>query len=65
MTLIDPLGLLALYPIFGRILIQDIRRAGIGWDELVDDNIFKAWQKWINMIDDIDHVQIPRCYLSR
>ncbi|XP_062714095.1 uncharacterized protein LOC134290888 [Aedes albopictus] len=62
MTLFDPLGLLAPYLIFGKILIQDVWRAGIGWDEQVDDDTFKAWQKWVNIIRDIDQVQIPRCY---
>ncbi|XP_062714292.1 uncharacterized protein LOC134291044 [Aedes albopictus] len=62
MTLFDPLGLLAPYLIFGRVLIQDIWRAGTKWDEQVDDSIFQRWRDWVKILQDIDEVRIPRCY---
>ncbi|XP_062701454.1 uncharacterized protein LOC115254319 [Aedes albopictus] len=62
MTLFDPVGLLAPYLIFGRVLIQDIWRAGTKWDEQVDDSIFQRWRDWVKILQDIDEVRIPRCY---
>ncbi|XP_055632447.1 uncharacterized protein LOC129772938 [Toxorhynchites rutilus septentrionalis] len=62
MTLFDPLGLLTPYLIFGRILIQDVWRAGTKWDELVDNNIFQRWRDWVKILYDINKVRVPRCY---
>ncbi|XP_055618958.1 uncharacterized protein LOC129764157 [Toxorhynchites rutilus septentrionalis] len=64
MTLFDPLGLLATFLIHGKILVQDLWRAGTGWDEEIDDKQFTDWGRWINMISHIANVQIPRCYFS-
>ncbi|XP_055527903.1 uncharacterized protein LOC129720443 [Wyeomyia smithii] len=62
MTLFDPLGLLATFLIHGKILVQDLWREGIGWDEEVGENPFRDWCRWIKMFDFITDVRIPRCY---
>ncbi|XP_055605881.1 uncharacterized protein LOC129754048 [Uranotaenia lowii] len=62
MTLLDPLGLLAPFVIHGKVLIQDLWRSGIGWDDEVGDTVFTRWTEWINMIEFVSNVQISRCY---
>ncbi|XP_055604358.1 uncharacterized protein LOC129752608 [Uranotaenia lowii] len=64
MTLFDPLGLLAPFLIHGKVLIQDLWRAGSGWDEAVNDAVFERWLEWTRMIDFIDNVRLARCYFS-
>ncbi|XP_065084732.1 uncharacterized protein LOC135706971 [Ochlerotatus camptorhynchus] len=65
MSLFDPLGFLAPYLVFGKVLIQSAWRLGIGWDEKVDDRLFEQWRKWTEMIDHINSVRIPRCYFRK
>ncbi|XP_055527694.1 uncharacterized protein LOC129720265 [Wyeomyia smithii] len=65
MTLFDPLGLLSSFIIHGKILIQDLWRAGTEWDEQVGDGIFEKWQRWIQMIGYIANIRIQRCYFPQ
>ncbi|XP_062703570.1 uncharacterized protein LOC134286025 [Aedes albopictus] len=62
MTLFDPLGLLSPFLIHGKVLIQDLWREGTGWDEQVSAEVFTKWQRWIQMIEYITELRIPRCY---
>ncbi|XP_053699404.1 uncharacterized protein LOC128746376 [Sabethes cyaneus] len=64
MTLFDPLGLLATFLIHGKILIQDLWRAGLEWDAEVSDSQYADWRRWTKMLSYIANVRIPRCYFS-
>ncbi|XP_053698718.1 uncharacterized protein LOC128745664 [Sabethes cyaneus] len=64
MTLFDPLGLFSPFIIHGKVLIQDLWREGTEWDEQVSDEVYMKWQRWIQMIDHITDIRIPRCYFS-
>ncbi|XP_065075304.1 uncharacterized protein LOC135699056 [Ochlerotatus camptorhynchus] len=65
MSLFDPLGLFAPFIIHGKVLIQDLWRAGTDWDEAVGDEVFEHWNRWTRMIEFISTVKIPRCYFPR
>ncbi|XP_062557132.1 uncharacterized protein LOC134221991 [Armigeres subalbatus] len=43
MSLFDPLGLLTMFTIHGKMLIQDLWRSGCDWDEVIDDDCLKKW----------------------
>ncbi|XP_055604354.1 uncharacterized protein LOC129752604 [Uranotaenia lowii] len=62
MTMFDPLGLLAPYLIFGKIIIQEAWRKELGWDEPVDDETHQQWLKWVQMLEHINDIGIQRCY---
>ncbi|XP_055542869.1 uncharacterized protein LOC129728450 [Wyeomyia smithii] len=65
MSLFDPLGLLAPFIIHGKVLIQELWRAGTEWDEVIGDKAFEHWNRWTKMIEFISTVKIPRCYFPR
>ncbi|XP_058456584.1 uncharacterized protein LOC131433979 [Malaya genurostris] len=65
MEFFDPLGLLSLFHIHGKMLLQNVWRSGIEWDELVSDRIFERWQKWTKLIEEVSDVRIPRCYFHQ
>ncbi|XP_055615088.1 uncharacterized protein LOC129761392 [Toxorhynchites rutilus septentrionalis] len=48
MSLFDPLGLLTMFVIHGKMLIQDLWRTGCEWDDTVDDESFEKWKRWTN-----------------
>ncbi|XP_074029231.1 uncharacterized protein [Leptinotarsa decemlineata] len=62
MSLYDPLGLLAHYVIRAKILLQDIWRSGIGWDDEITHNQNIKCEKWIDVFSKIEDLKIPRCY---
>ncbi|XP_062541078.1 uncharacterized protein LOC134209112 [Armigeres subalbatus] len=62
MSIYDPLGLISHYLIFLKVLLQEIWRTGVGWDEKVNQQIFNKWQMWLKLLPGIERLQIPRCY---
>ncbi|XP_058817332.1 uncharacterized protein LOC131680634 [Topomyia yanbarensis] len=64
MSLFDPLGFIANYTIHGKILIQNVWRSGIEWDDPIIDSDFDSWRRWVTLVPDLERVRIPRCYFS-
>ncbi|XP_055604887.1 uncharacterized protein LOC129753110 [Uranotaenia lowii] len=62
MSFFDPLGLLAAFTLQGKVLLQDIWRSGIKWDEEIDDRCFDKWLYWTDQFPLIANLRIPRCY---
>lgn len=62
MTIFDPLGLISFILVFVKILLQEIWRDSIGWDEKISDEQFDKWMSWVKVLHTIDKVKIPRCY---
>ncbi|XP_065074451.1 uncharacterized protein LOC135698403 [Ochlerotatus camptorhynchus] len=64
MKIYDPLGLVGSLIIQGKILIQEVWRANVDWDEQIPENIFKAWKLWLQALQELNNVRIPRSYFS-
>ncbi|XP_039451485.2 uncharacterized protein LOC120430439 [Culex pipiens pallens] len=62
MSFFDPLGLWALFTIFGKIIIQDLWRNGCPWDQVLDENSAAKWFKWIALLPRVQAMTVPRCY---
>ncbi|XP_043475015.1 uncharacterized protein LOC122506767 [Leptopilina heterotoma] len=62
MSLFDPLGLLAIWTIQAKMIMQDILRFGPGWDEELPDDLKEKWFSWLKDIRDAQSLRIPRCY---
>ncbi|XP_053691604.1 uncharacterized protein LOC128740118 [Sabethes cyaneus] len=62
MSIFDPLGLVAVFVIHGKILIQNIWRSKIDWDERISGELFSHWERWTNLLRQLEQIQIPRCY---
>jgi hypothetical protein len=62
MSIFDPLGLFANFTIRGRILLQEIWRSGIGWDDRIGQKPHGLWLTWIDDLQNITTFRIPRCY---
>ncbi|XP_035918481.1 uncharacterized protein LOC118516615 [Anopheles stephensi] len=61
MSLYDPLGLLAMFVIHGKILIQDLWRTGTQWDEEISGIQYRDWRRWVDLFPTIAGIRIPRC----
>lgn len=69
MAIYDPLGFLAPFLVQLKILLQDIWRSGIGWDEKIkeqdDDNMYERWLNWIRHLPNIEKISIPRHFSNK
>lgn len=65
MGIFDPLGLLSVFLVHGKILLQDAWRAGLKWDEEIPNEIFDRWTRWTGMFRKIADLRIPRCYFVK
>lgn len=62
MSIFDPFGFLANFTLTAKIIIQDLWRIGVEWDEPVPEAINQRWQSWRAQIDMTKAIRIPRCY---
>ena len=44
-----------------KLLMQEIRSAGIDWDEKVPDVIEQNMKKWFQKFEILDHIKVDRC----
>ncbi|KAL7737020.1 hypothetical protein ACLKA6_008873 [Drosophila palustris] len=62
MSVYDPFGMLADLMIYGKILVQDVWRTGICWNDLIPDALFERFVQWLRQLDNVKYFKIPRCY---
>ncbi|XP_055614748.1 uncharacterized protein LOC129761071 [Toxorhynchites rutilus septentrionalis] len=62
MSIYDPLGMIAHYLMFVKVLLQDVWRSGVSWDECIADREWEKWQTWLRFLPNLESLQIPRCY---
>ncbi|XP_062541148.1 uncharacterized protein LOC134209180 [Armigeres subalbatus] len=65
MSFYDPLGLLAIFTVQGKIILQSIWRSGIQWDHQINANLQPRWQAWVELLKIIQQLRITRCYFLR
>lgn len=63
MSIFDVYGLLTPFTIQGKIMLQDVWKDNIGWDDVISDIVYEKWCSWINRLQQVGNVRIPRCYL--
>ncbi|XP_055850516.1 uncharacterized protein LOC129915080 [Episyrphus balteatus] len=62
MSIFDPLGFLSHFVVCIKILLQQIWRAGIDWDEELPENMRERWFQWTELLPKVADVRVPRCY---
>ena len=62
MSVFDPLGFLSHFTIKAKILLQEVWRSKIEWDDQVPEDSFVKWRAWLDELQDIPCMKIPRCY---
>ena len=64
MSIFDPLGLLSHFLVYVKVLLQDIWKSGIDWDDQLQEEQQNQWQSWINLLPKVEDITIPRCYVT-
>jgi len=58
----DPLGFVAPFVLNGKLLLQQMCKAGIGWDDQLPSDLLPQWEAWRTDCPNLEQVKIPRCY---
>ena len=61
-SIYDLLGLRASFLLKERLIIQQLCRDILGWDEPIDEKSSYKWLKWKNALVAMENINIPRCY---
>ncbi len=59
----DPLGYIIPFTTQAKILVQDLWKIHLGWDDLIEsDSLQNRWQTWVQELPNLEQLEIPRCY---
>ena len=58
----DPLGLASPFVLPAKILLQDLCRQGIDWDQEISGCDLQRWQRWVTELPNLHNLDIQRCY---
>jgi hypothetical protein len=50
------------FAIRAKVLLQELWRIGVTWDEEIEESLLKRWQDWQDDLLNLSKVIIPRCY---
>ena len=57
----DPLGFVSPFVLRAKILLQELWTRGIGWDDPITAETHRHAHNWLNELEDLQTVKIPRC----
>ena len=60
-SVFDPLGMASPYILKARVLVQELCRRGVGWDDPIPTDVHKGWKEWLKALDTIQYLTFPRC----
>jgi hypothetical protein len=61
-SIYDPMGFLSPVIMVAKILMQDVWRTGINWDDALPPNLLAVWKAWASELEFIAKLKIPRCF---
>lgn len=62
-SIYDPLGFVAPFILVGKLILQQMCRDKMGWDEPLSDDLRAQWESWLLDLQNLIDVKIQRCYL--
>lgn len=64
-SLYDPLGFLSPFIIPAKLLLQELCRMNLKWDESVPDVFSKHWSEWLSQLQQMSGFKVERCIKSK
>ena len=61
-SIYDPLGLIGPYVLEGRLILQQLCKENIDWDEPLPSELLPRWNYWIEGLPKLECLQFPRCF---
>ena len=63
-SIFDPFGFLSPFTVRAKLLLQDIWRSKLEWDEDIIGDIKRLWLQWIEELSNLEGFRIKRCFIS-
>ncbi|XP_058809946.1 uncharacterized protein LOC131675118 [Phymastichus coffea] len=60
MSVYDPLGIISPFTIQAKLILQDVWRSAVGWDERIRDDEFEFWLIWLRNLPRMQVCKISR-----
>ncbi|KAM9717459.1 uncharacterized protein ACNS7B_021107 [Menidia menidia] len=60
-SLYDPLGILAPFSMPAKLLLQDLCRQNLKWDEVIPHSLSRKWLDWLEDLQRISSFKVDRC----
>lgn len=64
-SIFDPIGFIAPVKMKGKMLLREISQGTTGWDGELPQEYMNLWSEWINSLESLKDIKIPRCYTSQ
>lgn len=61
-SIYDPLGFIAPFVLPAKILLQDLCRKGLGWDDKIPEEELKRWENWLEELPTLEQFCVERCF---
>ena len=61
-SLFDPLGLVVPFLLTPKLLLRELWRQNVGWDEIIDEASLAVWTRWKEMARHLSEIRIKRCF---
>ena len=58
----NPLGFASHFLLRGKLLIQELCKENLGWDENIPGNIQRQWTKWERQLKELERLSVHRCF---
>lgn len=60
----DPLGIAAPFVLLAKLILQDLCKRQLTWDEVMPEDSLVKWRGWLEELPQLADVKIPRCLKS-
>ncbi|XP_068676335.1 uncharacterized protein [Montipora foliosa] len=64
-SLFDPLGFLSPFVFSAKILLQELWRKKLPWDQEIPEPYLTQWRRWLGQLPHVITIEIPRCYKTQ
>ena len=61
-SIYNPLGLVSLFILDGRKIIQKLCKNEFKWDEEIPENLRYAWLRWLHSLQGLEKLKVSHCY---
>jgi hypothetical protein len=58
----DPLGFAALFVLVAKMLMQELCRKNLCWNDPIQGEYLKQWENWQTQLMKIEQLYVPRCF---
>ena len=62
-TIYNPLGFVSPLLLPAKMLLQELCRQKMGWDEKINESLDRQWKLWLDTLDEISEVTIDCCFI--